>query len=56
VRYYRHNNPHGLFVVVEGIDGTGKTTLARNIYIRLREGGFSAIFTFEPTDGLWEKN
>jgi len=54
VRYHRHN-PHGLFVVVEGIDGTGKTTLARNIYIRLKNKGFPAIFTFEPTDGLWGK-
>ncbi|MDL1958691.1 MAG: dTMP kinase [Deltaproteobacteria bacterium] len=52
MRSCRHN-PHGFFVVVEGIDGTGKTTLARNIYIRLRKRGFPAIFTFEPTDGLW---
>lgn len=54
VRYHRHN-PHGFFVVVEGIDGTGKTTLARNIYHRLKNKGFPAIFTFEPTDGPWGK-
>lgn len=46
-------NPRGFFIVVEGIDGTGKTTLARNIYQRLENKGFSAIFTFEPTDGPW---
>jgi dTMP kinase len=49
----RRHNPHGFFVVVEGIDGTGKTTLARNIYLRLENKGFPAIFTFEPTDGPW---
>ncbi|PXF60350.1 MAG: dTMP kinase [Deltaproteobacteria bacterium] len=51
----RRQNPHGFFVVVEGIDGTGKTTLARNIYLRLKNKGFPAIFTFEPTDGSWGK-
>jgi len=51
----RRQNLHGFFVVVEGIDGTGKTTLARNIYLRLKNKGFSAIFTFEPTDGPWGK-
>jgi len=51
----RRHNPHGFFVVVEGIDGTGKTTLARNIYLRLKNKGFPAIFTFEPTDGPWGK-
>ncbi len=51
----RRHNLHGFFVVVEGIDGTGKTTLARNIYLRLKNKGFSAIFTFEPTDGPWGK-
>lgn len=54
VMSHRHN-PHGFFVVVEGIDGTGKTTLARNIYLRLKNKGFPAIFTFEPTDGPWGK-
>jgi len=52
VRSHRHN-PRGFFIVVEGIDGTGKTTLARNIYNRLKNKGFPAILTFEPTDGPW---
>jgi len=45
----------GCLIVVEGIDGTGKTTLARNIYLRLKNKGFPAMFTFEPTDGPWGK-
>ena len=44
---------YGYLVVVEGIDGTGKTTLARNIYFRFENKGFPAVFTFEPTDGIW---
>jgi dTMP kinase len=47
------HTPRGLFIVVEGIDGTGKTTLARNICRRLESKGFPAVFTFEPTDGPW---
>ena len=43
----------GILVVVEGIDGTGKTTLARNLYATLRDMGHEAIFTCEPTDGKW---
>jgi dTMP kinase len=54
VRSHRHGG-YGYLVVVEGIDGTGKTTLARNIYLRLEDKGFTAIFTFEPTDGPWGK-
>lgn len=51
---HRHT-PRGFFIVVEGIDGTGKTTLARNISRRLESRGFPAVFTFEPTDGPWGK-
>jgi len=54
VRSRRHG-AYGCLVVVEGIDGAGKTTLARNIYFRLENKGFPAIFTFEPTDGPWGK-
>ena len=49
---HRHGG-YGCLVVVEGIDGTGKTTLARNIYLRFENKGFPVIFTFEPTDGIW---
>ena len=49
----RRHGGYGCLVVVEGIDGTGKTTLARNIYHRLKNKEFPVIFTFEPTDGPW---
>jgi len=51
---HRHTR-RGFFIVVEGIDGTGKTTLARNISRRLESRGFPAVFTYEPTDGPWGK-
>lgn len=43
----------GLFVVVEGIDGAGKTTLARRLTERLSEQGIKCLFTFEPTSGVF---
>ncbi len=43
----------GLFVVVEGIDGTGKSTLVSNIYRALRKKGIDTMLTFEPTHGEW---
>jgi len=41
----------GLLIVVEGIDGAGKTTHARRIVRWLRERGIKAHYTFEPTRG-----
>lgn len=45
----------GLFVVIEGIDGTGKSTLASNIYQELRNRDINTLLTFEPTKGQWGK-
>ncbi len=45
----------GYLVVIEGIDGAGKSTLARNIYLRLVDKGLPTVLTFEPTDGPWGK-
>ena len=39
----------GAFIVFEGIDGTGKTTLCHNISERLRASGKDVILTAEPT-------
>ena len=46
-------HPKGRLIIVEGIDGTGKTTLAKALYERLIENGREAILTFEPTNGAW---
>jgi dTMP kinase len=40
-------------VVLEGIDGTGKSTLAAGLYGRLVDEGYPAVLTFEPTNGPW---
>ena len=52
VMTHGHN---GRLIVIEGIDGVGKSTLARNIYLRLEHRGLPAVLTFEPTDGYWGK-
>jgi len=38
----------GLFITVEGIDGSGKTTVANAIAERLRKEGFAVVVTAEP--------
>jgi dTMP kinase len=43
----------GLLVVLEGIDGSGKTTQARSLVRRLRRRGFETVFFREPTRGRW---
>ena len=40
----------GAFIVLEGIDGTGKTTACRSAAEILRSEGRDAEVTFEPTD------
>ena len=40
----------GKFIVIEGIDGSGKTTQAEKLVGVLREKGVKAIYTKEPTD------
>jgi dTMP kinase len=45
----------GHLIIIEGIDGTGKTTLAQALNGRLVKTGHDAIVTFEPTDSPWGK-
>lgn len=40
----------GAFIVLEGIDGTGKTTVCRSAAEILRSEGYDAEATMEPTD------
>lgn len=41
--------PRGAFIVIEGGDGAGKTTLARALSARLHHRGFDPLTTAEPT-------
>jgi dTMP kinase len=41
----------GVLIVLEGIDGSGKTTLARRLAQSLRDAGRTVVETREPTDG-----
>lgn len=45
----------GKLIAIEGIDGTGKSTLAKNLYKALKERGFDAVLSFEPTFGRYGK-
>jgi len=41
----------GKLIVIEGIDGAGKTTLAKALYETLKKRGINCIFSYEPTSG-----
>lgn len=45
-------NAPGFLLVLEGIDGAGKSTLARRLSDRLRQLGVASTISREPTDGL----
>ena len=38
------------FVTFEGIDGSGKSTVIKNVFDKLRKNGIEVELTFEPTD------
>ena len=46
-------NKRGIFIVIEGIDGTGKSTLASGLQNAMSDRGLDVLRTFEPTDGKW---
>src|SRR5690242_11047967 len=43
--------PRGFFVVLEGIDGSGKTLQTQRLAAALRARGERVLLTREPTDG-----
>ena len=43
----------GLFIVFEGIDGSGKSTQAARLARDLQERGLDVVLTREPTDSAW---
>ncbi|AGK60261.1 thymidylate kinase [Archaeoglobus sulfaticallidus PM70-1] len=44
-----------MLIAIEGIDGSGKTSLARFLVEKLKELGYDAILLKEPTDSKWGK-
>ncbi len=45
------SNSKGLFIVIEGIDGTGKSSQARLLGEALRQLGHTALIERQPSDG-----
>ena len=41
----------GIFVCIEGLDGSGKTTHAYRLVRNLQKRGFDAVYTTEPSEG-----
>jgi dTMP kinase len=42
---------NGIFICIEGLDGSGKTTHAHRIVRTLQKQGFDAVYTTEPSTG-----
>ena len=45
----------GLFIVIEGIDGTGKSTQVKRLGQWFQDQGREVVISREPTDGPWGK-
>lgn len=45
----------GVFICIEGLDGSGKTTQARHLVETLQKEGFHAVYTAEPSNGVFGK-
>jgi len=38
------------FITFEGIDGSGKSTVSKKVFEKLKSEGYDVVLTFEPTD------
>ena len=38
------------FITFEGIDGSGKSTVSKLVYDKLKSDGYDVVLTYEPTD------
>ncbi|GAI06925.1 unnamed protein product [marine sediment metagenome] len=38
------------FITFEGIDGSGKSTVSKVVYDKLKSDGHNVVLTYEPTD------
>ncbi|TWU24938.1 Thymidylate kinase [Novipirellula galeiformis] len=45
----------GVFIVIDGIDGAGKSTQVDRLCVWLRSQGYEVTQSREPTDGRWGK-
>ncbi len=45
-------NKRGVFICIEGLDASGKTTHARRLVRNLRRKGFDTLYTTEPSSGV----
>ncbi|MEY5019562.1 MAG: hypothetical protein RLZ22_650 [Verrucomicrobiota bacterium] len=45
----------GIFIIIEGIDGTGKSTQSKRLAEWFRAQGREVVLSREPTDGPWGK-
>lgn len=44
------------FFTFEGIDGSGKSTIAKLVCKKLKQNGYDSVFTFEPTGSYFGKH
>lgn len=49
----KHFVPGGFLLAIEGIDGAGKSTLAKAVTQSLTARKYDVVLTREPTDGPW---
>jgi dTMP kinase len=49
---FKRNKSHGLYIAIEGIDGSGKTTQVERLVSELQKQGKEVVMTREPRKGV----